>query len=164
MSEMENCITMLDALVEDSYALRMDRYIRTIALEIDARNPKILQSSRVTTNEELNKIIEFAEDAGRITEGKAIDIMRADLICSATRRQDGELLYPVAEISVTPDANDVERARERTNILGSITGTTTLAAVIGARIAETTRQQAQDKNVQVIIMKKPRVSFPNHND
>ena len=48
--------------------------------------------------------------------------------------------------------HDVDRARERADILATITGADVLAAVIGTAISEANRERARSGNVRVLMI------------
>ncbi len=71
-----------------------------------------------------------AAERGDITWDEADDIVRADVIVSATS-QEGTPVYVLAEISITVQEKDRDRARRRAALLEKATGVTTIPAVIG---------------------------------
>ena len=71
-----------------------------------------------------------AAERGDITWDEADDIVRADVIVSATD-QDGEQRYVLAEISITVQERDRVRAHRRAALLEKATGVTTIPVVIG---------------------------------
>ena len=60
--------------------------------------------------------------------------------------------YVVGEASITIADHDVDRARERADILATITGADVLAAVIGTAISEANRERARSGNVRVLMI------------
>ena len=71
-----------------------------------------------------------AAERGDITWDEADDIVRADVIVSATS-QEGTPVYVLAEISITVQEKDRDRARRRAALLEKATGVTAIPAVIG---------------------------------
>ena len=71
-----------------------------------------------------------AAERGDITWDEADDIVKADVIVSATD-QDGAQLYVLAEISITVQERDRGRAHRRAVLLERATGVTTIPVVIG---------------------------------
>ena len=71
-----------------------------------------------------------AAERGDITWDEADDIVKADVIVSATD-QDGAQLYVLAEISITVQDKDRARARRRAGLLEKATGIATIPVVIG---------------------------------
>ena len=71
-----------------------------------------------------------AAESGAITWDESDELALADVVVKATD-QDGREIYIVAEISITVQEHDRERALERARILEKASGITTIAAVIG---------------------------------
>ncbi len=96
-------------------------------------------------------LLRRATEAGTITDEQAEELERADLILSGVFSDD-ELSYAVAEVSVTIDEHDVDRARGRARILQDASRALAKAAVIGTTISDANRQRAEQDNVAVVIM------------
>ena len=88
-----------------------------------------------------------AEDASRnFTEDQAAQIEQADAVI-AGKAPDGTTAYLLVEASITIVKGDVDRARNRAELLSHAVGTTTHALVIGESITGEAAAQAKDTGV-----------------
>ena len=88
-----------------------------------------------------------AEDASRnFTEDQAAQIEQADAVI-AGKAPDGTTAYLLVEASITIVKGDVDRARNRAELLNHAVGTTTHALVIGESITGEAAAQAKDTGV-----------------
>ncbi|MCS7235637.1 MAG: hypothetical protein RMM30_06650 [Armatimonadota bacterium] len=82
---------------------------------------------------ELQRVLDEAVRAGRITEDEKYDLLLADLLVQG--RHGDEEAYWVVEVSARVGPHDVERAARRAGLLSRATGVPALAAVAGRRLA-----------------------------
>ena len=82
-----------------------------------------------------------------VTTADSGDLFETDLIIS-----DEENRHAVFEISLTADTHDVRRARQRANILETITGGDVTPVVITARIDDARSEQAEAEGVTVFVI------------
>ena len=88
-----------------------------------------------------------AEDGSRnFTEDQAAQIEQADAVI-AGKAPDGTTAYLLVEASITIVKGDVDRARNRAELLNHAVGTTTHALVIGESITGEAAAQAKDTGV-----------------
>ena len=88
-----------------------------------------------------------AEDTSRnFTEDQAAEIEQADAVI-AGKAPDGTTAYLLVEASITIVKGDVDRARNRAELLNHAVGTTTHAMVIGESITGEAAAQAKDTGV-----------------
>ena len=88
-----------------------------------------------------------AEDASRnFTEDQAAQIEQADAVIVG-KAPDGTTAYLLVEASITIVKGDVDRARNRAELLNHAVGTTTHALVIGESITGEAAAQAKDTGV-----------------
>ncbi|CAI8037607.1 hypothetical protein GBAR_LOCUS21030 [Geodia barretti] len=88
-----------------------------------------------------------AEDASRnFNEDQAAQIEQADAVI-AGKAPDGTTAYLLVEASITIVKGDVDRARNRAELLNHAVGTTTHALVIGESITGEAAAQAKDTGV-----------------
>ena len=78
------------------------------------------------------------------------DLYEADLIIS-----DGDNRHAVFEVSLSADSHDIRRARQRADILETITGGAVTPAVITARIDDARYEQAEAEGVMVFVIPYP---------
>ena len=84
---------------------------------------------------ELQDIVLSASKNGAITAHESNQLQVANLVVSGTDH-NGDAVYVLAEISITVQDNDIDRARYRAQILQKATGVTTMAAAIVATLPE----------------------------
>ncbi len=82
-----------------------------------------------------------------VTIADSGDLFETDLIIS-----DEENRHAVFEISLTADAHDIRRAKQRANILDTITGGGVTPVVITARIDDARSEQAEAEGVTVFVI------------
>jgi hypothetical protein len=93
----------------------------------------IARRLRVIDKGRLGDLLDDAIDEGRLTWEDRSAIMLADLVLTGRRRQDGQDVYLLAEISVGVGTSDVERASERAALLAKL-GRPVVPIVAGRRI------------------------------
>ena len=96
------------------------------------------------------RAVNYALREGRVTTTDSGDLFETDLIISG-----GDNRHAVFEISLTADDHDIRRARERADILQTITGGAVSPAVITARIDDTRYDQADAQGVTVFVIPYP---------
>ena len=96
------------------------------------------------------ELIYQAEEDGILTLGQVSQLLQSDLICVGRYRADPARLYLVAEASVTIGDNDVERARERADILSLVVDAPVQAVIIGAYIDAARTNLAAEKGVKFL--------------
>ena len=134
------------------YERRIARHARSIVnRRLGLKRPTTLQSINVTDNPELIAMLENAVASKVITDEQAYSLDLADLIVAA-RVAAGETAYVVAEVSETIADYDIDRARERSDVLAQASSGAVTATVIGREISDANRQRAKAGNVVVIIM------------
>ena len=88
-----------------------------------------------------------AEDASRdFTEDDAALVEQADAVI-AGKAPDGTDVYLLVEASITIVKDDVDRAKDRAELLQRAVGATTHALVIGEAITDEAATQAKDRSV-----------------
>ncbi len=86
-----------------------------------------------------NPALEFTEDQASLVE-------RSDAVIVG-KAPDGTDVYLLAEFSMTIDKDDVDRARERAELLSRATGARTLAVVVGESIRDEAAAHAEGLGV-----------------
>ena len=100
-----------------------------------------------------------AEDASRdFNEDAAALVEQADAVI-AGKAPDGTEVYLLVEASITVLKDDVDRAKDRAELLQRAVGATTHALVIGEAIADEAATQAKDRAVEFAAFT-PRRSRP----
>ena len=127
--------TMAGRLLELDYARQAPSYFGPIAIRL-----------RVIDAGSLANLLADAVDAGQLTAVERDAIMRADLVLSGRRRDDGQDLYLLAELSVGVGEHDVERAAERARLLEKL-GRPVLPVVAGEWITDEAARFAREQGV-----------------
>jgi hypothetical protein len=124
---------------------------RTVRRYLGIRNAQVVHSLNNFDDPHLSNLLEQATSSGIISDDQADDLARTDLILLG-QTLDGEPAYIVAEVSVTIDERDVDRAAQRARILQTASGVAAQAAVIGTAISDANRQRANADGVTYIAL------------
>ena len=142
----------LSNLTGTSYERKIaKRAARTVRRHLDIRNAELVYSLSNPENPHLSNLLYQATEAHVISDEQANDLEDADLILLG-RNPHGEAIYIVAEVSITVDDSDVDRAARRARALQTASGVATQAAVIGTVVSDANRQRADQSGVTVITM------------
>lgn len=112
---------------------------------------RVIKSIQSHESEALADALDDAYEQGQ-AEWEAIeDIRCADIIASA-RHGANRWGYVVAEVSITINAHDIQRASRRAQALQQATGKPATAVTIGTAIQDHDRARAAEAGVIVLIM------------
>ena len=155
MSSMQSQIgTMqgqLNNLNGTDYERRIVRRSRGIVeRQLGIRQAQLLQAVTVPDNTTVPNLLRNAVVGGAISGEQEEDVDDADIILFGNT-SDGSDSYVVAEVSITIDDHDVDRAYRRAAVLHTASGVPAKAAVIGAQISDANRERAENLNVGVVI-------------
>ncbi len=106
---------------------------RLVRKHMKLKNATLVASARREWPESILDLASESVELGVIEDDDAVDLELADAIVAGTDSQ-GNSVYVLIEISMTVQEEDVVKARQRAEILGSVTGTRPKSAVIGIRI------------------------------
>ena len=135
-----------------AYERRIAKHCRNIvSRRLGIKRAKVLHSISVPDNEALDDLVYAASEVGSITDQQAYDLDLADIIVAGSGAPD-QANYAVIEVSETIGDDDVDRARERAEILARAASEPVVAAVIGKAVSDANRQRADQSGVAVIIM------------
>ena len=87
---------------------------------------------------------------GRVPRGGCDCLLEADLVISARDNR-----HAVIEVSITTDAEDITRARERAGVTALVTGGTVTPVVITSRLDPAQSAQADREGVRVFVIPYP---------
>ena len=169
VQELQQSIVQLTQLVHDYVAAtdaRLDRlegnmnrligtdYERKAARRASRRanrylgmgDMRVIYAVTMPDNNQFPEILDNAIRAGRMDENEAEELEEVDIVM---RGPGG---YAVAEVSITLDETDVQRARERAGLLSKAVTEPVRAIVIGARALDSASQLAATNHVAVIIL------------
>ena len=118
---------------------------------LDVRDAELVYSLANPENSHLSNLLYQATEDRRISDEQANDLEDTDLILLG-QNPEGEHIYVVAEVSITIDDSDVDRAARWARILHTVSGVPTQATVIGTAISDANRQRADEDGVAYIDM------------
>ena len=107
---------------------------------------RVIYAITTPDSNELPQLLDRAVAAGRIDSDEADELESADLILAGSDQ------YVVAETSVTLDRTDVQRARNRADLLEKATTASARAAAIGAHALDSAVQYAAANDVVIMIL------------
>ncbi len=137
-------------LTGDEYEGQASRIaIRRARTHLGVTEARIVGRAAGTEPDPIADIANTAAQGGLITEAEADELERADLVMQGTK--NGRQVYIVAEISVTVQARDAQRALDRAAILQKASNTETIAAAIGQTIAEDATPKTPDRVTFIVI-------------
>ncbi len=138
---MNDKLAKLDgASLEGQYRQKGHAYLSVIA-----RRLRLLDSN------ELNAMLDRAEDAEILSHREVNDVLLADAVFSGRRRQGLEpLVHLVVEVSVTIHRNDVRRATERAEMLARVVDTEVIPVVAGEMVPTPVILAAQEAGVWTV--------------
>ena len=111
---------------------------------------RLARQLRVLEPTALLDVIEDAFDGGRLTWDERDEILQTDLVMSGRRRDTGQELYILVEISCRIEARDVEQAIERATLLEKL-GRPVLPVVAGTSIDDRAAALADEKGVSYAL-------------
>ena len=142
----------LDRGFGTNYETKVAQNVRSIlGQQAGVRSSRVLKGPNLRTDPGFDRQVESAEASGAITEDESDELLLLDLIVSGTRTGTRERVYAGIEVSITANANDVNRAADRAEILRKVTGGPALAAVIAARVEAPQRELAAQREVAVAV-------------
>ena len=119
---------------------------RLIKRYLGMEDMRVIYAVTIPDNNQLPEILDHAVSAGHLDVSEADELEDADIVMR------GPSEYAVAEVSVTLDENDVQRAHERAGLLAKATTEPVRAVVIGAHALDSASQLAATNNVAVMIL------------
>ena len=113
------------------------------------RDSLSVQAAQVQDN--IPNIISYATQQDAITSDEADALELADTVLSGVNA-DGDPVYILAEISITVQTGDINRAQHRSAILEKATGIPTLPVTFGSAISEPASSLAAQEQVTFILI------------
>ena len=118
---------------------------RKLRDELSMSNLSVFSQNGKHNADRIENLARDARIAGTIGDDDQAALTLADVTYEGTK--DGEQVFVLAEISITVEVDDVERAAHRASILRQATGVPSLAAVIGASIEADAAREADRNSV-----------------
>ena len=107
---------------------------------------RVIYAVTMPDNNQLPQILDNAVKSGRLNASEADALEEIDIVIR------GPSGYAVAEVSVTLDETDVQRAQERAGLLSKAVTDPVRAAVIGAHTLDSASRLAATNNVAIMIL------------
>ena len=140
----------LDGLIESHYEEKVvHRSVGIVPRRLRLRDAEVLWAITKPDANGLNAMMCRGVDRGVITDDEVDDPAAADIIMLA-HSAEGVEVFVVAEVSTTLHDRDVDRARERADIIRRLGNRVSLPAVIGSEISDAIRERAPAADVHVI--------------
>ena len=154
MAEVKTALRRLAGTVGRLQGAELERKIHAniagmVCTPLGIRRPRVLKSILAATVPELFDLLDPALDDGRINRAQFDSLMQTDIILAA-RGGNAQPVYVAIEISRTVHDEDLDRARERVDILAAASGTAALALVIGYIIPPPQRRKAAEMAVHLM--------------
>ena len=108
---------------------------------------RLLARLRSVPREEVRSLAEEAVERGDLKEEEMDDLLLADLFLRGRDRRTREETWAVVEVSAGAGVRDVERARERADLLARALARPVLAVVAGRQVLPQARALAREKGV-----------------
>ena len=124
----------------------INRTRTVLGLEI----PRVVMHQEGMVDPQLNSAVERALQDGRVPRGGCDGLLEADLVISGRDNR-----HAVIEVSITADADDITRARERAGVMALVTGGTVTPVVITSRLDPAQSAQAEVEGVRVFVIPYP---------
>ena len=154
MAGVKTALRRLEGTVGRLQGAELERKIHAniagmVCTPLGIRRPRVLKSILAATVPELFDLLDPAQDAGRINRTQFDRLMQTDIILAA-RDGSAQPVYVAIEISRTVHDEDLDRARERADILTAASGVPALALVIGYIIPPPQRRKAAEMAVHLM--------------
>ena len=156
---MSKTMTVIESRVGNLTGSRLERRVArnirgTLRRAIGLSQARVLHRDWGETDDDLIDLLDDADERGAITRQEREDVLDADLI-AAGANPDGQPAYAVAEIGVTVDSVDINRAARRARTIAKATGAECIAIVVGSEIPDAERERATRAGVAVIAVAAP---------
>ena len=137
----------MNLLVGSDYERKAARRARRLANRyLCLEDLRVIYAATMPDNNQFPEILDDAVRAGRMNASEADELEEVDIVI---RGAGG---YAAAEVSITLDEIDVQRARERTGLLSKAVTEPVRAIVIGVRALDAASQLAAANHVAVLIL------------
>ena len=137
----------MNRLIGSDYERKAARRASRLAKRyLGMEDMRVIYAITMPDSNQFPAILNNAVRAGRMDASEADELEEADIVM----RGPGE--YAVAEVSVTVDESDVQRARERAGLLSKAVTEPVRGIVIGAHTLDSASQLAATNHVAVMIL------------
>ena len=111
---------------------------------------RLVRRAHVLSPDEISELLDRAVRGGHLSDEEAERISWADVIVRGNWKEDGREVFLVVEVSWRIERGDVERARERAELLGRA-GLRTVPVVAGRMIEDEALTAAREMGVLTVI-------------
>ena len=132
-------------LIGEDYESHVATYVHRFLSRNSGINASVFSTQR--DKSALTGLLDEAEKQGVIEAEETDELDKADLILTT----DGPTDYILAEVSITIQQDDIDRAAERARLFAKATARTVAPVAIGAREDTDLRRE----HVQIILIPKP---------
>ena len=98
------------------------------------------------------EILQDAEEIGKIRAHGDTEVLQSDLVMLAQRRSDRQPVWVAVEVSYTIDQHDINRARERSEMLRDVYSEASYGVVAGKAIRPEELNMADSLGVLVVML------------
>ena len=133
------------------FGLHRDTVRKMLALYLNVQDEVVIQNADMSGSGAILELVQEAIRRSAVSREDGLNLHRTDFVLQGVALEGTEV-YVVGEASITIADHDVDRARERADILATITGADVLAPVIGTAISEANRERGRSGNVRVLMI------------
>jgi predicted nucleic acid-binding Zn-ribbon protein len=152
-------LTQRMAQVEAQIARLTDRMSSLTGMMLESRYRerahiyfnRVLRRVRVLSPDTLDRLLEGAEESGRLTPAESEDVRATDVLALGRRREDESEAYLAVEVSGLVEVDDVARALRRAELLARATGKAAVPVVAGERISPEIDRIARESGVWRVL-------------
>jgi len=138
-------------LKQDVADLKGDNFVRVVRERAPSYFGRLIRKCKVVSIEEFAEVLEEAVDKKTIEEEEKNEALRVDVVVTGVlKTEEDQKVIIAGEVSVTADANDVERAYKRAKIIGKAFGVSSMAVVIGRKYTEGAIDKSNQLGVIII--------------
>ena len=135
-----------------NYEYRVGKSIHSLAnRDLALHQTRILYGARAVSEDRFLNTLSAARSGGLTDWDQISEILQLDLVLAARRQSDDSPLYVAAEISITINNSDIERAARRAAMLAAAVNQPVIPVAIGANIDQQRTDLAIQSGVTVIV-------------
>ena len=127
-----------------------NRLVSRSVYHFDLISPVIVMTQDSQSAPEFNGVMQRAIRSGAITRDEYEDLHEADIII----KDEGDR-YLLAEVSITAENDDVERAVRRSQLLAAVADSDVIPALVSSNVPEAQRALADAHGVSIFIIPYP---------
>ena len=142
----------LNNLCEVTYEFAVQKAIHALACRcLSLRRTRVIYGAGAISNHDFVNTLNDAEDDGVISSEELAELLSLDLVFTARRPSDNANVHVAAEISITADHEDIERAANRAGMLARAVNQPVIPLVVSANVGDAETRLANDNGVVVVV-------------